>query len=280
MKKQDITYQDKLNELRLDISHPNSRGLVFIFVEGDSDIRLFRKFFNLKNCKVENIPGGKSKLEDGIYELLKIYNLIIGIRDADFIHLNEMPYSKSNIFLTDAHDIEMCIISEDELFSNILSEFTDIPVDKHNDVRSNILKSIEEISLLKWLNDIENLEIKFEGTGFRDIIVFANSNINFREYFTRILGKSPNAVIKDLELVIKKINALKVKNPNDFQLCNGHDFIQALSQFIREKYGKGLGDDYLASICRINYNNIQFSKSNLYNETNKWALENNLSIYL
>ena len=43
MNKADITYQDKLNELRLDISHPNSSGINFVFVEGDTDIRLFRK---------------------------------------------------------------------------------------------------------------------------------------------------------------------------------------------------------------------------------------------
>ena len=77
MKREDITYQDKLNELRLDISHPNNRGLAFVFVEGETDIRLFRKFFNLDNCKVENIPGGKLKLEECVKELLKVYSLII-----------------------------------------------------------------------------------------------------------------------------------------------------------------------------------------------------------
>jgi hypothetical protein len=44
MKKEDITYQDKIDELILDISHPNSKGLVFIFVEGESDIKLSENF--------------------------------------------------------------------------------------------------------------------------------------------------------------------------------------------------------------------------------------------
>ena len=43
MTSKDITYQDKLNELRLDTSHPNSTGLVFILLEGESDIRLFKQ---------------------------------------------------------------------------------------------------------------------------------------------------------------------------------------------------------------------------------------------
>jgi len=34
MRKQDITYQDKLNELKLDLSHPNNSGIAFVLVEG------------------------------------------------------------------------------------------------------------------------------------------------------------------------------------------------------------------------------------------------------
>ena len=132
MKKQDITYQDKLNELRLDISHTNSIGLPFILVEGETDIRLFRKFFNLSNCKVENIPGGKSKVEDGVAEILNIYELVIGIRDADFIHLSNVPYTNPNIFLTDYHDSEIGQIFEDEVFRTIVFEFTNISRENHS----------------------------------------------------------------------------------------------------------------------------------------------------
>ena len=60
MTRQDVTFQDKINELRLDITHPNSLGINFILVEGGSDIRLFRKLFDIDRCKIENIPGGKT----------------------------------------------------------------------------------------------------------------------------------------------------------------------------------------------------------------------------
>ena len=97
MNKQDITYQDKLNELRLDVRHPNSKKTAFVLVEGESDIRLFRKLFNL-NCKVETIPGGNPKVEDCVEELWAYHSLIMGIRDADFIRLNATPYSKKTCF--------------------------------------------------------------------------------------------------------------------------------------------------------------------------------------
>ena len=121
MTKQDVTYDYKINELRLDISHPNSAGIAFVLVEGDSDIRLFRKFFSSEKCKVECVPGGNPKVEESVTELLKKSELVIGIRDADFIHLEGIAYAQSNVFLTDLHDLEMGLVSEDQVFSAIIS---------------------------------------------------------------------------------------------------------------------------------------------------------------
>ena len=103
MRQEDVTYQDKFNELRLDLSHPNNRGICFVLLEGGTDIRLFKKLFNLAHCRVERIPGGNPKLEEAVSELSPTYELVIGIRDADFINLRATPYSNINMFLTDFH---------------------------------------------------------------------------------------------------------------------------------------------------------------------------------
>ncbi len=251
MKKQDITYQDKLNELRLDISHPNNKGITFVFLEGESDIRLFRKIFNPANCKVETIPGGKSKLEECVGKFINDYPLIIGIRDADFIHLENQTYAKSIIFFTDLHDMEMMLISEDELFSALMFEYTSLTKDKHSEVRNNILISIHQIGLLKWLNDIEDLKYKFD-VGFQDLISFANLEIDFNQYFLRMLSKSPKAKITDISIVSQKIQKLKETTPDPFQLCNGHDFMKALSQYIREtSQAKTIDNEIISSSFRM-----------------------------
>jgi hypothetical protein len=271
MKKQDITYQDKLNELRLDISHPNNRGIAFVLLEGESDIRLFRKLFNLDRCKVETIPGGKFKLEDCVGELVNVYPLIIGIRDADFIHLENYQYSKANLFLTDLHDMEMMLISEDDVFSALMFEYTSLTKDKHPEVRNNIMISIEQIGLMKWLNEKEDLEYKFDA-GFQDLISFVNLEINFTQYFSRILSKSPNAKLTDITIVLQKINSLKQLDSNPFQICNGHDFMKALSQFIREKGdGRIIGDENISSSFRMTFTLPLFKKTRLYNDTKLWA---------
>jgi hypothetical protein len=280
MKKQDITYQDKLNELRLDLSHPNSDGICFILLEGETDIRLFRKFFNLENCKVENIPGGNPKLETAVSDLVSIYELVIGIRDADFINIGTIPYSNKNMFLTDYHDIEMSLISDDDSISTIIFEFTDIPEANHNSIREKVISTIEQISLLKWLNYNENLEIVFDRTGFQDLISFANLTIDFDQYFNRLLSKSPNAKIVNIATIKSKMNALKSLNKNAYHLCNGHDFIKALTQFLREQGKlKNINDDIVSSILRIKYTKEKFSSTQLYTLTKTWADSKNCSIY-
>ena len=272
MNRHDITYQDKLSELRLDLSHPNSRGICFVLLEGETDIRLFRKFFNLENCKVENIPGGNPKLEIAVSELVRIYELVIGIRDADFINLDTIQYSQNNMFLTDYHDIEMTLISDDDSISTIVFEFTDIPKENHNSVRENILSTIEQISLLKWLNYKENLELVFDKTGFQDLVTFANSTFDFDQYFSRLLSKSPNAKIIDLATIKSKISILKTLNIHPYQLCNGHDFVKAFSQFIREQGKvKNINDDIISSILRIKYTKEKFYTTKLYASTKTWA---------
>lgn len=279
MRQNDITYQDKLNELRLDISHPNSKEVVFVFVEGDSDIRLFRKIFNLNYCKVESIPGGKFKLEECVTTLLGIHSLIIGIRDADFIHLSNATYSNENIFITDLHDMEMVLIAEDEVFNSLMFEYTSITQKEHLDVRKNILSSIEKIGFLRFLNEVESLGYSFDGVGFQDLLLYPDYDIDFDQYFLRVLKKSPDPVLTDSLVALRKIEILKESNPNLFQLCNGHDCIKALSRYFRDFGQKSISDGIVNSSLRIVFTKNHYMKTILFRNTKSWADRHNCEIY-
>jgi hypothetical protein len=259
--------------------HGHFYYLIICSCWGESDIRLFRKLFNLDYCKVEAIPGGKFKLEECVSELVKIYFLIIGIRDADFIYLGNQTYLKTNLFLTDLHDMEMILISEDEVFGALIFEFTSFAKNLHSKIRNDIISSIEQVSLLRWLNDRENLEYKFD-VGFQDLISFVNLNIGFPDYFRRVISKSPNAKLTQITIVLEKINFLKDSNPASFQLCNGRDFMKALSQFVRENGdGRTIGDENISSIFRMIFTLQLFKKTRLYNEIKSWADMNGCILY-
>ena len=279
MRKQDITYQDKLIELRLDISHPNSKGKAFVLLEGKSDLVFYRKFFSSSNCKLETIPGSKLKVEQCIGELAKDSPIIIGIIDADFIHLGAKSYDKVNVFLTDFHDMEMMLISEDEIFSALMFEYTDLSKDKYSETRNNIMFSIEQISYLKWLNEEEDLDYNFK-FGFHEFISFENFKINFSQYFARVLNKSPNAKIKDEKIILEKMKALKDTDPHPLQLCNGHDFMKAISYYLNQVFNvKGVNHENVASSCRMTFSFNHYSSTELYNNTKMWADKNKCVIY-
>ena len=279
MNRNDVTYLDKLNELSLDITHPNSQGLNFIFVEGDSDIKFFRKFFDLGKCKVENIPGGKNKLEECVDILVKRYRLILGIRDADFIHLNNLGYGNQNMFLTDFHDIEMTMVSNEIILNAVFFEFTNLPQNQYLNLRDNIIKTIEMVSYLKWLNDRENLELKFE-PGFNDLVLFTNLYIDFDTYFGRVLKKSPNARITDINLIKNKLEDLKKLNPDMLQLTNGHDFLKTFVNYLKNVIGvNNLSSEIIASVLRISYNLEQFKKTSLYVHLKEWSNINGTRIF-
>lgn len=280
MKKEDITFQDKLNELRLDISHPNSKGINFIFVEGAKDIIFFRKFFNPDKCKVENIPGGKIKLEECVSDLIKIYPFIIGIRDADFIHLNGGEYLKANVFLTDFHDIEITMLAQDSVLNSLLFEFTNDPKERHLQFRDNMLKAIEMVGYLKWLNDKENLVLKFSSSGFQDLVLFANFEINFNQYLQRVLVKSTNAKIKDKKVINKKISELIKLKPDLMQLTNGHDLLTIFAKYFREKTTrKGFSDEKIVSALRMTFSFEYFKKTNLYDNLNAWSIHHKTELF-
>ncbi len=279
MIKSDITYQEKMNELKLDISHPNSAGINFIFVEGNSDIQLFRKFFDLNKCKVERIPGGNAKLEKCVNVLITTYPLVIGIRDADFLHLSEFDDIK-NIFLTDYHDIELTLLSQESVVNALFHEFTTVQVNQHNNLLSKLITSIEKLSYLKWLNEIEDLQLQFSRTGFQDIVSFPEFELDFIEYLKRILSNSPNAVISDYEVIMNKLSKLFDESFDQKQLTNGHDLLGVIACYFRvECKQKGVGEKELARACRMSYCLNHFKDTRLFESLSYWSAENNTELF-
>lgn len=279
MKKSDVTYQEKLNELRLDIAHPKSGGINFIFLEGETDIRLFRKFFDLEKCKVENIPGGNNKVEQCVETLVSIYPLIIGIRDADFIRLSQNSYSNINVFLTDHHDIEMTMLNCECILNALVFEYSDIPHDTHVEFRQGVINSISSLGYLKWLNNLENLELDFS-SGFQDIISFVNQTLDINQYIDRTLARSKDSAVNSKEELIAKMDELKSSKPDLLQLTNGHDLLKAFAEYFRVVEGrKGTSCKILETSIRMTFTKETFKTTALYNSLSEWQIVNSTQLF-
>jgi hypothetical protein len=277
MIREDITDQDQINALRLDIENPIREQEVYVCFEGETDVQLFRKFFNRDNCRLEYVPGGKSGVEKFVTDRSGKIPLTIGIRDADFLHLENKIPSHPNIFLTDCHDMEMNMISVEEVFSSILFEFTNLKQEEHGAVRDNILKAISFIGYFKLLNEIEKLEINFEGIDFDKLIDIQTFEIDKKTLIDTALNQSPNTKERNTSILLGKINSIISVRHNLYQLCNGHDFMKVLSVYLKPM--KQVKPSDLESQFRTTYTLQHYQSTNLYKNTLNWATENNCKLY-
>lgn len=279
MKKFDVTYQEKLNELRLDISHPKSQGVNFVLLEGDSDIRLFRKLFDLDKCKVENVPGGNLKLEECVGTLVNIYPLIIGIRDSDFLQIINPEYAKRNIFLTDNHDIETTMLNFKPVLNALVFEYSSMTVDQHEELRNQLMNIILSLSCLKLINIRDSMELNFSA-GYQDLVSFANDSFDLEQYIMRVLGKSESATITDIPTLIQMVNDVRETNPERLQITNGHDLLNIFAKYFKEIEGSnGIKGEDLETSIRMVFTKEMFRETKLYENLNEWQQANETKLF-
>jgi Protein of unknown function (DUF4435) len=278
MKREDITPESKITELRLDISHPRSKGKVFVLLEGESDIKLYRKLFNNDTCKIETIPGGKIFLEKGLGDLNKIYKLIIGIRDADFLHLERAKPQTPNLFLTDYHDYELMMASESQCHCSVFFERTNINPNDHNSTFEKLLKSIQFLGYFRWYNEIKSLEFNFRGLGINDLFDKNTFTIDDKRLVQNVINRSHNAKITDVEQIFDAVKQLYDDKYDLRQVCNGHDFMKVMA-IICSSRQKGISEKDVASQFRVAYSQDIFKKTQLFKDTSAWANQNNCTLY-
>jgi len=99
-------------------------------------------------------------------------------------------------------------------------------------------------------------------------------DITFQGKLNELLLDTDKTIIQD------KIRILKDTNPDPLQLCNGHDFMKAFSQFIKQ-VGNGniVKHEYIASSCRMVFAFNHYSRTELYLNTKMWAVNNKSVIY-
>jgi len=150
-----------INSIRLQLRHPSGAAKVWIIVEGETDQKLFSKLIDGHDVKIEISHGGLNGLLRAVSKLLKETARILGIRDADFLHLEGKKETVENIFLTDFHDAEMMIISCDNAYHGVVAEYLKEEEEPYP-LRKKILKSIAFIGGLRWINVSESLERNFK----------------------------------------------------------------------------------------------------------------------
>lgn len=278
MKQSDISYDEKLNEVRLMITHPNNTGYNYVLLEGKADILLFRKLFNEKKCKIERIPGGNKKVENAVETLMSFSPLVFGIRDADFIRIIDTTYSKTNIFLTDCHDIEMTMLSFNSVLAPLFYEHTQLTENQFMGKINQLISIIRQIGILKLVSESEKLELRFD-CGFQDLISFRDYSFNFSAFFDRVISNSPKSNVMDLNELRAKILQLESDEHDMFQLTNGHDLTKTIATYLRECHKVNIGFAEVEKSLRLIFRTEHFMQTRLCCELNIWQIANSTQLF-
>jgi hypothetical protein len=118
-----LNARDAIDQIIMSLNSDVGRNLVYILVEGPDDCRIYPKFFDESKSSIEYVGGGKEQVLIALEELNKNTLQVLGVCDADFAHLEKKSQMITNLFLTDYHDIEMTMLSFQDVLENIFVEY-------------------------------------------------------------------------------------------------------------------------------------------------------------
>lgn len=266
-----ITPESKKNEFRMLLKHPSYKDKVVIVVEGGSDVRLFRSLLDSKKMQIESV-NGKAELDQIVNDLKKERNKkIFGLRDADHDRLLKFEHDSDSVFLTDAHDAEMMMLSSEAL-NNFVSEYSshenhDILMEQ---LRMNLFEAAYDIGLVRYINERDNLMLNFKGINFSEFVSVTRCelSIDIRMLLEQLISRSSN-VSKDItvDYLLSEFVRSKEVNHCKLQVCCGHDVTKLIEKVYAQSWAsvdRKLNQSKIESALRLGYTKEMFSTTNLF----------------
>ena len=268
-----LCVRDVIDQIILSLNSESGRNLVYVLVEGIDDCKIYAKFFDAKRTNIEYVHG-KGSVSTALNELNNITRQIIGICDADFNHLRNKLSSIRNLFFTDYHDIEMTMLSFNEVLINALMEYS-----LQENTQAILQKALEEakvIGYIRWFNEVDIIKLNFNGLGLggygtpHDI----NAHLNIDDYLNALNKRSKN---KTRTLTPDDISYFVQNNQTDdlFNLCNGHDVTALITLMLDNK---STTQEQFCSVLRASFNHHYFRETKLYADILSWQINNGFFI--
>ena len=268
------------NQIRLErATHMGS----FLLVEGNSDAKLFGKFYDQQACSII-VCMGRDYLLNAISELeFSGFCGALGFADRDFSEFLSNPEFNGRVVFSDENDIEIMILCSSAL-DDLLQEFgvpdrvaTIVESSGQMKVCDLIFDAASFVGTLRLLSHINSWSLSFEGMNYK----YTDNNSYFLDEvktIQHIVGRSnerPNLTERQILTHVKNFLSGGDDTKN---LCCGHDCVRILGRALKSKFGKTNkfnneeGAKSLERILRLTYDYEKFMQTKAYNEIRNWEM--------
>jgi len=277
-----IRLQDVVNDFRLSQNHPLEAHKVWVFVEGDNDVRLWKKLFHGENVKL-NAVNGNLYVRDIVKSINRIpYENAFGIVDADFSRLQTHSGVEQNIFYTDCHDVEMMAIFTGRVFEHVTFDCWQKKIN-YVAQRNEILQSITFIGVTRKYSLDKNVHLELSDFPVHICCDFGgNGHIMFdAKKFVQVANKRSPQKTRDIRLeeIEDEIKQMTMSQDNLKELCNGHDFAKVWRKWLQHESNKNISLEHLESLLFMAFNFHEFCLTNLYKDLENWANAHRYTIF-
>lgn len=254
----------------------------FLFVEGESDERLYGIFTDYKKCQII-ICHGRENLFDACRILRRAATLgILGIADADFANLERRPPPVDCILFTDWHDAE-CMMLRGAAFDRIVTQFVSYNkfmtwCETHGtDARQHVLNQSVIVGYLLWHSIANNLNLDFANLEVKEFTERVTLLTNIESLVQHVKNKSSRHDLPNNGLMAG-IEQRRAMTNEFWQVVRGHDIVESLGYAFRYAWGNSPAQsvtfERLEQSLRLAFPVHEFASSGLFRKIKEWEQNN------
>lgn len=272
-----------------------------LYVEGPSDSSFWSNFVNFENVKVRACVGWE-KVVETVQSNIAAGNKCLGVVDRDFHNIIPEPDKmKPQIFITDAHDMEMMIYCSGD-YVKAFNAF-----DPGGKVRTfeaannwNLMNAAKEIAdkiaRLKLTVRRNGLTLSFKYKNEREeTIEFPDyekildkqcqyvSDEQLKKYISEFTHNKAKKAPAPKEQVLPLLQAEHAAQYEEEQLLNGHDLTLLIFILLKKKVKLSIPSNKSASdletlLC-TSYERAHLENTNLYKDMKQFADNNGIQLF-
>lgn len=250
----------------------------FLIVEGGTDARALSGFVHPALCQVVVADTRANVFE--VIPTLRAEGMlgVVGLVDADFGRITGRIGSDADIVTTDLHDLEMTFVRS-EAFDRVLglhgsiSKTADARARLGPDLRPLVIESAIHVGALRLHNERNGLGLRFEGLTWRKFASRLTLEVNDSDLCREVANKS-NRHGLDLGDLAAEVQHVLDEGHDVWQLCNGHDAVEALTLSLRSVLGtrgpSSLSSSRVAMDLALAYPKLAFDGSSVAADIRDW----------